>query len=108
MSTFAEDIEEVAGEEPILSVVIAPFNSSYDDEECPRDDRVPLKKAIPWADARAHLNYDYDVGFGGADYHPIYAWTATRVLFVHEYDGSTGIVWVPRNPMDCTPKMNGE
>lgn len=108
MRTFAEDIEHAAGGEPILSAVIAPFGGWYGDGPCPRDVGVPLKKVVPWSEARPFLDYQYDTGFGGADCHPVYAWTPTRVLFVHEYDGSTGVVSVPRNPTDCMPELSGE
>jgi hypothetical protein len=36
-----------------------------------------------------------------------YAWTATRVLFVHEYDSSFEIYSVPRNPTRCVPQWCG-
>jgi hypothetical protein len=36
-----------------------------------------------------------------------YAWTATRVLFVHEYDSSFEIYSVPRNPTRCVPEWGG-
>jgi hypothetical protein len=36
-----------------------------------------------------------------------YAWTATRVLFVHEYDSSFELYSVPRNPTRCVPGWCG-
>ncbi len=106
--SFAQDIERAAGNEPILSIVVAKFERRYSAEPCPRDVGGIFDKPVAWAEVRAFLDYPYDTGFGGADCHAIYAWTPTRVLFVHEYDGSTGFVSVPRNPTACTPVMGGE
>jgi len=110
MSTFAEDIERAAGDEPIEAITVAFFRPPWDSE--PEQDAkgfpAPLTgKPVPWADVRALLDYEYDDGYGGADCHAVYAWTPTRVLFVHEYDGSTSIAAVPRNPSLIVPEYSG-
>ncbi len=92
-TTFAEDIEEAAAGEPIDAVVIGTRGDHWLDEE-PQEPQAVLS----WNEARPRLNYEYDDGYGGADCHAIYAWTPSRVLFVHEYDGSTTVTSVPRNP----------
>ena len=100
-NTFAEDIEEAAKGEPIESVVIGTFGNSWEDDE----DEVEgdPKPVLPWTVARSQLDYAYDTGYGGAECHAIYAWTQTRILFVSEYDGSTTIASVPRNPSEAKP-----
>jgi hypothetical protein len=55
----------------------------------------------------AKLDLEYNNGFGGADCFPFFAWTKSRVFFVHEYDGATGVNWVPRNPVACEPEFSG-
>ncbi len=99
--TFAEDIEEAAKGEPIDSVVIGTFGDSWLDDE----DEVEggPRPVLPWAAARSQLDYAYGTGYGGVECHAIYAWTQTRVLFVSEYDGSTKIASVPRNPTEGKP-----
>lgn len=102
MSTFAEDIEAAAEGELIEAIVVAGHRhapSSWQ-EEVPRS--TP-EGVLSWAEARPILDYEYDGGFGSSDCHPIYAWTATRVLFVVEYDGSTSVVSVPRHPVAEDP-----
>ena len=48
-------------------------------------------------------------GFGSAGCDPFYAWTPTHVLFVHEYDGSTSLQAIPRNPSsDLIPEFCGD
>ncbi len=56
----------------------------------------------------ALLDQEYDNGYGGADCRPMYAWTATRIYLIGEYDGATGPYWVPRNPIACEPGFGGQ
>jgi len=101
---FAEDIEDGAHGEQIEVVVIGPYGG-YRDSEIRF---VPSEKqgvVLPWADARHLLDYEYSDGFGEAECHAITAWTPTRVLMVREYDGSTQVKSVPRNPVDHCPGM---
>jgi len=100
--TFAEDIEEEANGEPILACVITgqdAFFRSYRDE--PDDKRAIdpalIGKPLTWAEARPLLNYEYDDGYGWQDCHDVNVFTESRVLFIHEYDGSTSVISVPRN-----------
>lgn len=59
-------------------------------------------------DGLKKLDEDYDSGYGSADCYPFYAWTASRVFFVQEYDGATGIGWVPRMPTALDPEFSGQ
>src|SRR5690606_25316592 len=56
----------------------------------------------------AKVDQEYDNGYGGADCFPLYAWTASRVFFVTEYDGATGLSYIPRNPTACEPRFDGD
>jgi len=94
-------LEKAVGDEMIEGVVIGE-SRSYEKRSEP-----PLGRLLTWADAKPHLDYQFDDGFGGADCHPITAWTATRVFFVHEYDGATSIAWVPRHPVEHVPTYSG-
>lgn len=44
------------------------------------------------------LDYSYDSGYGSQDCHDINIWTADKVYYIHEYDGSTSLDYQPRNP----------
>ena len=102
MATFKDDILEAAKGEPIEAVVIGPWPTSYETAKgAVPPDRI--NQVVPWDQASAWLAYEYDDGFGGEDCHPILAWTATRVLFVHEYDGSTIVLSVPLLPSAVEP-----
>lgn len=99
-ASFAADIEKAAGSELIEAVVIgkredADWND-WDPRFAPADARVD--EPLTWAEARPLLDYQYDHGFGGQDCHYVEAFTATRVLFLHEYDGATWIASVQRHP----------
>ena len=114
MRTFAQDIEEAAGE-PIEYIVIGAFGwGSIDDgdnEVYKQNGRNVPKHlrgiVLEWEAARPYLDYEYDTGYGAPECHAITAWTANKVLYVVQYDGSTGIVAIPRNPIDHIPLMPG-
>lgn len=91
--------------EPLESVVVGRHdNRSHTDPTVVPDEGVVLAPD----EALRKLDLDFDDGFGGADCFPIYAWTASRVFFITEYDGSTGLSWVPRNPVDIMPGFSGQ
>ena len=64
-------------------------------------------KIISREEGLAILDRDYDSGHGGAGRRPMYAWSKSRVYFINEYDGATGLGSVPRHPVDVEPKMGG-
>ena len=110
--TFAEDIEAAIIErgEAVASIVavrilsITADNSDYmlkyeTRDPNPRDIPKNLRnKKISWETARPLLDYKYDSGFGDQDCHAIHVWTEESVYFIHEYNGSTSVISVPRNP----------
>ena len=87
--TFAEELEALIGNELVEGVELL-TGRGYN-EKCPTG-------ILTWEEARPHLDYEYDSGFGSQDCHNIYIWTPTRVIYIHEYDGSTWPEAVPRNP----------
>ena len=65
---------------------------------------VPLSREE--AMGRPELEREYDGCFASeTPPHAIYAWTASWVLFVSGYDGSSRLSWVPRHPGRCTPEV---
>lgn len=105
MSTYAQEIEEIA-DGPIIGCVIGKID--YGGRAAHLDGNAIAFRVVNWPTARKALDYEYDAGYGGADCQPIYAWTETRVILCHEYDGSTGVLWVPRNPTDIEPQFGGQ
>lgn len=110
---FAEDIEKAAGEE-IQSIVIGAFGwgSWEDDNPYAEEDRHKPASArkgelLSWDEARPLLNYDYDDGYGAPECHAITVWTENLVLWVTQYDGSTYISSIYRNPVEHRPNMPG-
>lgn len=95
--------------EPLEAVVVGRhYNRRYDDDY---NDALPLNDEnviLAPSIALAKLDEDFDAGFGGADCFPIYAWTASRVFWIAEYDGATSLVWCPRNPTPIKPEFSGQ
>ena len=54
--------------------------------------KVNLKDVIDF------LDYEYDAGFGGQECQDILIYTKEKIYYVHEYDGATCIVNIPRHP----------
>lgn len=106
MGNIRKWLEESVTEfgEPLESVVVGRhYQVRHDGDPLP-DENVLLAPEV----ALAKLDVEYENGFGAAGCFPIYAWTKSRVFFIGEYDGSTGISWVPRNPIAMPPSFNGE
>lgn len=103
MANFKNDVLEAVGDEPIEAILIHGPIYSYGDKD-QRDIGVIHGKPLSAEQALAMLDYKFDDGFGGQDCHDITVWTATRVFYVHEYDGSTSLQYVLRNP----PATTGE
>lgn len=111
--TFKDDIL-YAADGPIIGIVIGAFgwgNIADDEGKSYREHHSVPKNlrgvVLSWEFAQDLLDYSYDDGYGAPDCHAITAWTAERVISVSEYDGSTCVTWVPRNPVEHEPLMSG-
>ena len=108
MSNLRKNLEkyEVLFGEPIEAMVVGKHDSiSYHREEAKPDENVVLTREV----GLAKVDQEYDSGYGSSpDCFPLYAWTKSRVFYVHEYDGATGLVWAPRNPMVVEPSFGGQ
>lgn len=50
--------------------------------------------------------WSFQNGFGIQKCYATYIWTNRRVIWVSEYDGSTCLNSMPRNPIPCIPEMS--
>lgn len=99
--TFKQDILDVANGEPILAIKFDDnVLNNYYGKPNPRWEATKhlVNKLCTWEELSPFLDYEYDCGYGSMDCHNIVAWTATKVIYIHEYDGSTSVVYVDRNP----------
>lgn len=108
MTTLAEDFEAVASahEQSITHAVIGEMGWR-DGDERHAPGLARRGEVLTWDEARPLLDYYYNAGYGAPDCQAIYAWTAERVLFISEYDGSTCVMSVPAAPVACMPEMSG-
>lgn len=101
---WLEEAEKFHGEQIEAVVVGVHDDRKFGSDDQPRkDEHVVLRREA----GLAKVDEEYDNGYGGADCYPVFAWTASRVFFVTEYDGATGIAYVPRNPIACEPMFDG-
>jgi hypothetical protein len=107
VSIFWEDLMAEVGAEPVEGVVIGEMGwPGYGDN----DEKVPAEKrgvVLDATEASHLLAYPYGTGYGAPECHAVYVWTPTRVIYVTQYDGSTNVSWLPRNPTECQPDMAG-
>jgi hypothetical protein len=106
MSNFLKDILDAVKIEEIEAIYLIPYKESWrfgkDDEEGKDSYGVPLdltRKSISFLEVMKYLNYEYYTGFGGQECHDFFIWTKNEVFTIHEYDGATSIMSIPRNPI---------
>ena len=107
-TNFVEWIEEEAAGEKIEAVVIS--GNRYDEDGRPvSNDNTSIIEDVllTWEEVRDDLDYKFNPNQYNIQCHAIYAWTASKVIFISQYDGSTEIYSIPRNPVDCKPEMPG-
>lgn len=100
---WLEQAEQLHGER-IEAIVVGKHDKAPWQSPAAQDENVLLSRDV----GLAKIDAEYDNGYGGADCFPFYAWTASRVFFVAEYDGSTGLAWVPRHPVMLEPEFSGQ
>jgi hypothetical protein len=76
-----------------------------------------IPNPIPWDMRRKVLSveeamplmqgWSFSGGYGAPECYATYIWTNKRVFWVTQYDGSTSLNSVPRNPEGCAPNMPG-
>lgn len=93
--------------EPVEAIVFGKAQDWNYGDEPPAHLAPLLEYPISLADAEPFLDIAFHDGFGGAESVPFYLWTATRVYFVGEYDGSEWLTSVPRHPQPCWPRHSG-
>lgn len=95
MATFAQWFKEKI-DEPIKAIKIesyVPFRNKPIKWPVVDPEKVySLGDFGPW------LNIEFDDGYGAQECPNIYVYTDNFVYYVHEYDGSTCLRKVPRNP----------
>lgn len=120
MSAASELLEFLLPDEKIEAVVFGAYSSglvprpgeqwklSYRE---PSPLPVPFElrgKVLTWRRAKKYMvDWAFEGGFGAEETYATYIWTNMRVIWIHEYDGSTQLSSVPRHPIDCMPELSG-
>lgn len=119
MSAYNELLDALNDEERFTHFVIGPWgwgSAPHQKKEAWKPGyREPDPTPVPFAfrgkvlefEPNKHLLYDWNIGgpFGAPSCYALFAWTNKRVFFVHEYDGSTILVSVPRGPGKTMPSF---
>lgn len=110
MANLKEWILRCTKDEKIEAVVIG--NMGWEDyglEDIPKfaQNKDNWNKVLTWKEAMPLLDYEFDSGYGAPGCQAITVWTPSRVVFVSQYDGATGLNYVPRHPVAHEPTMPG-
>ena len=102
MANFKQDILAAVGDEKIEAIMVLEHLNTWGwPQEVDSRDKITdemIGKSLPAETILPLLDYEYDDGFGRQDCHNICVWTADSVYYIHEYDGSTSVDSVKRNP----------
>jgi hypothetical protein len=116
MASLVEWIEhELDGKDIVEAVVIGEYGwgsgwgkSAFHEEKCAK--QIPWNMrgiALTWEQAKPLLDYEFSDGYGSPECHAIYVWSKDKVMWITQYDGSTTLSSMPRNPLNCQPDMPG-
>ena len=97
MSNMKEDILEAVKDELDIAIIMVTSDSCVS-EENRKFPKELMNKSVILKDVIDYFDYYFDSGYGGQECHNFYIWTKLKVLFIWEYDGSTHISSVLRNP----------
>lgn len=98
---WIEQFEEKNNEKVVCIVVGLHYNDYYDEQDRRPEDKRNVM--LSRKEGLKLLDEEFDSGYGGADCFRMLAWTQNFVLKIYEYDGSTGLEAIPRNPLHCEP-----
>jgi len=93
-SNFLQDIEKVLKDEEVVALA---WGMERGQDFYYRSNNKPYY-SDDWESVKFLFDYEYSTGYGGADCHALLMWTPTRIIFIEEYDGATGVGSLPRNP----------
>jgi len=104
--TFIEELLSKVPGETVVGIVIGAFGWEAYNEELELAGS-PKGKVMSLDEAKHFLSYEYESSYGAPKCHAVTMWTSDSIVFVVQYDGSTGVCSIPRNPTDHIPIMPG-
>ena len=107
-NAYEELLSELQEGEVVEAVVFGEYEGY---EEDVKFSLVPIdrrNKVLSFGEAKQYMKgWSFKNGFGEPNCYAVYIWTNYRVFWVTQYDGSTELNSMPRNPIDCVPGMPG-
>ena len=95
-------------DEVVENIIFGDYGWSGFGEDVKFIKRNQKNKLMTIDEAKPLMNgWSFDGGFGSPDCYATYIWTNKRVIWVTQYDGSTNLDSMPRNPIACKPDMLG-
>lgn len=98
-ANFLSDIQEALGDDiPIAVRIFSNIDNHLINSDNRNVDEKYLNVILTPEVAFPLFDYKYDAGFGSMDCHDILIWSEKYIYYIYEYDGSTDIHALPRNP----------
>lgn len=101
-SNMKEDILEEVKDELDSAIIIVTSDSDVS-EKNRKFPKELINKPVMLKEVIDYFDYNFDSGYGGQECHSFYIWNKSEVFFIWEYDGSTHIHSIPRNPPSFSP-----
>ena len=115
LNAYDDLLSELRDDEDVEGIVFGGWGWSYGTDELgygePDPPIVPFdKRGVVMSLDRARplmAGWSFYGSYGAPTCYAVTAWTNERVLWVTQYDGSTGLSSAERNPKDYWPDMPG-
>ena len=107
MSAYNELLEFLDENEVVEGIIFGDYGWTIYGKHNPYPD-VVQRKLLTIEEAKPMMkDWVFYNGYGAPECFATNIWTNKRVIFVTQYDGSTNLNSVFRNPTECEPDMPG-
>jgi hypothetical protein len=107
LTTLKRELNDLTEGDSIEAIIFGPVGWDSSEEENKKWPNLPKGKLLTPAQAKPWLDIEFDTGYGSPKCPAMYAWTGRHVYFIVQYDGSTTLYRIPRDPHADMPTMPG-
>jgi hypothetical protein len=102
-------MKELDKDETVEAVIFGKYGWEGYDEPKPAPIPKDKQKILMTLEEAEPYMQEWEIygGYGAPNAYAMYVWTNKRVMWITQYDGSTSLDSMPRNPIACNPKMPG-
>jgi hypothetical protein len=109
MNAYEELLKFIEDDEVVEGIVFGDWGwGGYGEPDNPAVPKDKMGMLLTFEQAKPMMmDWCFNGGYGSPDCYATYVWTNKRVIWVTQYDGSTGLDSAPRHPINVMPSMPG-